>query len=39
MRLDLLLEALPIAGVGFAGVFLVTGALIGTVALLNRMAK
>lgn len=39
MRLDLLLEALPIAGVGFAGVFLVTGALIGTVALLNRTAK
>ena len=27
MRLDLLLEALPIAGVGFAGVFLVTGVL------------
>ena len=39
MRLDLLLEALPSAGVGFAGVFLVTGVLIGAVALLNRMAK
>ena len=39
MRLDLLLEALPIAGVGIAGVFLVTGVLIGAVALLNRMAK
>ena len=37
MRLDLLLEALPIAGVGFAGVFLVTGVLIGAVALLNRV--
>ena len=39
MRLDLLLEALTIAGVGFAGVFLVTGVLIAAVALLNRMAK
>lgn len=39
MHFDLFLEALPIAGAGMAGVFLVTGVLIGAVALLNRAAK
>lgn len=39
MRLDLLLNALPIAGAGLAGVFLVTGVLVGAVILLNKTAK
>lgn len=37
MRFDLLLQALPVAGAGIAGVFLVTGVLIGAVAVLNRL--
>ena len=37
MQLDLLLQALPVAGAGIAGVFLVTGVLIGAVAVLNRV--
>lgn len=37
MRFDLLMQALPIAGAGMAGVFLVTGVLIGAVAVLNRV--
>ena len=39
MRLDLLLQALPIAGAGIAGVLLVTGVLIGAVAVLNKMPQ
>ena len=35
-RPDYLLEALPIMGWGMLGIFLVTGILIGIVALLNR---
>ena len=37
MRFDLLLQALPVAGAGIAGVFLVTGVLIGAVAVLNKL--
>ncbi len=37
MRFDLLMQALPVAGAGMAGVFLVTGVLIGAVAVLNRV--
>ena len=37
MRFDLLMQALPIAGAGMTGVFLVTGVLIGAVAVLNRV--
>ena len=36
MRVDLLLNVLPIMGYGMLGIFLVTGILIGCVAALNR---
>ena len=39
MRFNLLLQALPVAGAGIAGVFLVTGVLIGAVAVLNRLTE
>lgn len=35
MHIDLLLEALPVMGVGYLGIFIVTGVIIGVVALLN----
>lgn len=35
MRVDLLLEALPIMGVGYLGIFIVTGVIIGIVSLLR----
>ena len=35
MRMDLLLEALPILGAGYGGIFLVTGGIIGMVSLLK----
>ena len=38
-RLDYLLEALPILGIGMLGIFLVAGILIGIVALLNRWGR
>ena len=37
MRVDLLLEALPIMGTGYLGIFLVTGVIIGVVTLLRKM--
>ena len=36
MRIDLLMEALPIMGTGMLGIFLVTGIIIGVVTLLNK---
>lgn len=36
---DQLPDALAIAGIGMLGIFLVTGALIGMVALLNKLTK
>ena len=39
MRLDLLIEALPVMGVGYFGVFLVTGVIIGAVTLLRKITE
>ena len=36
MRVDLLMEALPVMGIGYLGVFLVTGVIIGVVYLLRK---
>ena len=38
-RVDLMLEALPIMGVGMLGIFLVTGVIIAVVAILNRLTS
>ena len=37
MRLDLLMEALPIMGTGYLGIFIVTGVIIGVVTILRKM--
>ena len=37
MRIDLLLEALPIMGIGYLGIFIVTGVIIAVVTLLRKM--
>ena len=37
MRIDLLMEALPIMGVGYLGIFIVTGVIIGVVSLLRKL--
>ena len=36
MRVDLLLDALPVMGYGMIGIFLVIGVMIGVVTVLNR---
>ena len=36
-RPDLLVEVLPVMGIGMLGIFLVTGVIIGCVALLNKL--
>ena len=36
MRVDLLLGALPVMGVGYLGIFLVTGVIIAVVSLLRK---
>lgn len=36
MRVDLLLNVLPVMGWGMLGIFLVTGVIIGIVVLLNK---
>ena len=36
MRIDLLMEALPIMGTGYLGIFIVTGVIIGAVSLLTK---
>ena len=37
MGVDLLLEALPIMGTGYLGVFIVTGVIIAVVGLLRKL--
>ena len=37
MRIDLLMEALPIMGTGYLGIFAVTGVIIGVVTLLRKL--
>ncbi len=39
MRFDLLMEALPIMGTGYLGIFIVTGVIIGAVSLLNKLTS
>ena len=39
MRVDLLMEALPIMGTGYLCIFIVTGVIIGVVRLLTKFAK
>jgi len=39
MRIDLLLEALPIMGTGYLGIFVVTGVIIAAVAMLNKFTS
>ena len=34
---DLLMEALPVMGTGYLGIFIVTGVIIGVVALINKI--
>ena len=36
MRFDLLMEALPIMGTGYLGIFIVTGVIIALVTLLTK---
>ena len=36
MRVDLLLEALPVMGTGYLGIFIVTGVIIAVVTLLKK---
>ena len=36
MRLDLLMDALPIMGTGYLGIFVVTGVIIGIISLLTK---
>ena len=37
MRVDLLMEALPIIGTGYLGIFIVTGVIIGVVTILRKL--
>ena len=37
MRVDLLMEALRIMGTGYLGIFIVTGVIIGVVAILKKL--
>ena len=39
MRVDLLMEALPIMGTGYLGIFIVTGVIIGVVAWLTKLTE
>ena len=39
MRVDLLMEALPVVGTGSLGVFIVTGVIVAVVALLNKIGS
>ena len=39
LRVDYLMEALPIMGYGMLGIFVVTGVIIGVVALLNKLSS
>ena len=37
MRVDLFMEALPIMGTGYLGIFIVTGVIIGVVTILRKL--
>ena len=37
MHVDLLMEALPIMGTGYLGIFIVTGVIIGVVTILRKL--
>ena len=37
MRIDLLMEALPIMGTGYLGIFIVTGVIIGAITALTKL--
>ena len=39
LRVDLLMEALPVMGTGYLGIFIVTGVIIGAVTLLAKFGK
>ncbi len=39
MRVDLLLEALPVMGTGYLGIFIVSGVIIGVATLLNKFTS
>ena len=39
MRIDLFMEALPIMGTGYLGIFIVTGVIIAAVGLLNKLTS
>ena len=39
MHVDLLMEALPVIGTGYLGIFLVTGVIVATVSLLNKFCS
>ena len=39
MRVDLLMEALPIMGTGYLGIFIVPGVIIGVVSLLTKLTR
>ena len=39
IRVDYLLNALPIMGIGMLGIFVVTGVIITVVALLNKLTS
>ena len=36
MRVDMFMEALPLIGTGYAGIFIVTAVIIAVVSLLNK---
>ena len=38
MRVDLLMEALPVMGTGYLGIFVVTGVIIVAVSLLSKIS-
>ena len=37
IRVDLLMEALPVMGIGYLGIFIMTLVIIGVVSLLNKV--
>ena len=39
MRVDLLMEALPVMGIGYLGIFVVTGVIIAVVSLLTKIGS
>ena len=39
MRVDLLMDALPIMGTGYLGIFIVTAVIIGVISLLRKLME